>query len=66
MAESESAALHRRRFLAGMVVAGGATIAGAPNVRAELAEKPTGNVLLFPLAAGYPQCPIDRRRAHRQ
>ena len=45
MAESESAALHRRRFLAGMVVAGGATIAGAPNVQAELAEKPTGNAL---------------------
>ena len=45
MAESEPAALHRRRFLAGMVVAGGATIAGAPNVKAELAEKPTGNAL---------------------
>ena len=45
MAEPESAALHRRRFLKGMVVAGGATIAGPPNVHAELAEKPSGNAL---------------------
>jgi acetolactate synthase I/II/III large subunit len=45
MAEPESAALHRRRFLKGMVVAGGATIAGPPNVQAQLAEKRTGNAL---------------------
>jgi len=45
MAEPESAALHRRRFLAGMVVAGGTTIASPPNLQAELAEKPTGNAL---------------------
>ena len=45
MDQSESAALHRRRFLAGMVVAGGASITGAPNIQAEPAEKPTGNAL---------------------
>ena len=44
MAESETAALHRRRFLKGMVVAGGATIAGPPAVVAQTAEKPAGNV----------------------
>ena len=35
MAESESAALHRRRFLKGMVVAGGATIAAPAAVQAQ-------------------------------
>ncbi len=42
MAESESAALHRRRFLKGMVVAGGATIAAPAGVQAQAPEKPNG------------------------
>src|ERR1700751_2420238 len=45
MAEPESAALHRRRFLKGMVVAGGATIAGPPNVQGQPREKGTGTAL---------------------
>jgi thiamine pyrophosphate-dependent acetolactate synthase large subunit-like protein len=43
MAESESAALHRRRFLKGMVIAGGATIAAPAGVQAQAPEKPNGN-----------------------
>ncbi len=43
MAEPESAALHRRRFLKGVVIAGGATIAGPAAVQAQAPEKPTGN-----------------------
>ncbi len=43
MAESESAALHRRRFLKGVVIAGGATIATPASVQAQAPEKPTGN-----------------------
>ena len=43
MAESESAALHRRRFLKGMAVAGGATIAAPAGVQAQAPEKPNGN-----------------------
>jgi len=43
MAESESAALHRRRFLKGIVIAGGATIAAPAGVQAQAPEKPNGN-----------------------
>ena len=43
MAESESAALHRRRFLKGMVIAGGASIAAPAAVQAQAPEKPNGN-----------------------
>jgi thiamine pyrophosphate-dependent acetolactate synthase large subunit-like protein len=43
MAESESAALHRRRFLKGVVIAGGATIATPAGVQAQAPEKPNGN-----------------------
>lgn len=44
MAESESPALHRRRFLKGVVIAGGATIAAPAAVQAQAPEKPNGNV----------------------
>jgi acetolactate synthase I/II/III large subunit len=40
MTESESAALHRRRFLKGVVIAGGATIAAPATVQAQATEKP--------------------------
>jgi acetolactate synthase I/II/III large subunit len=43
MTESESTALHRRRFLKGVVVAGGATIAAPAAVQAQAPEKPNGN-----------------------
>ena len=43
MTESESGALHRRRFLKGVVFAGGATIAAPAAVRAQAPEKPNGN-----------------------
>jgi acetolactate synthase I/II/III large subunit len=43
MARSGSTALHRRRFLKGMAVAGGATIAGSAGVQAQAQEKPGGN-----------------------
>jgi acetolactate synthase I/II/III large subunit len=43
MAESESAELHRRRFLKGVVVAGGAAIAAPAGVQAQAPEKPNGN-----------------------
>ena len=43
MAEPESTALHRRRFLKGVVVAGGATIAAPSGVPAQAPEKPKGN-----------------------
>jgi len=43
MTESEPAALHRRRFLKGVVIAGGATIAAPAAVRAQTPEKPNGN-----------------------
>jgi acetolactate synthase I/II/III large subunit len=43
MAESESTALHRRRFLKGVVVAGGATIAAPAGVGAQAPEKPKVN-----------------------
>src|ERR1700731_971746 len=43
MADSESAAWHRRRFLKGMVVAGGATIAAPAGAQAQAPEKPNGN-----------------------
>lgn len=43
MAESESAALHRRRFLKGVVMAGGATLAAPAAVSAQSPEKPNGN-----------------------
>lgn len=43
MAESESAALHRRRFLKGVVIAGGATIAAPASVQAQAPGKPNGN-----------------------
>jgi acetolactate synthase I/II/III large subunit len=39
----EPAALHRRRFLKGVVIAGGATIAAPASVQAQAAEKPNGN-----------------------
>ena len=39
MTESESAALHRRRFLKGVVIAGGATIAAPATVQAQATEK---------------------------
>jgi acetolactate synthase I/II/III large subunit len=42
MAESESVALHRRGFLKGVVVAGGATIAAAAPVQAQAPEQPNG------------------------
>src|ERR1700676_3629504 len=42
MAESESAALHRRRFLKGVVIAGGATIAAPAGVQAQTPAKPIG------------------------
>ena len=43
MAESESIAWHRRRFLKGVVIAGGATIAAPAGVRAQTPEKPNLN-----------------------
>ena len=43
MTESESAALHRRRFLKGMVIAGGATITAPAAVQAQAPEKPNTN-----------------------
>jgi acetolactate synthase I/II/III large subunit len=43
MSESESAGLHRRRFLKGVVIAGGATIASPATVQAQAPQKPTGN-----------------------
>jgi acetolactate synthase I/II/III large subunit len=43
MAEEDSAQLHRRRFLKGMVVAGGATIAAPASGQAQAPEKPNGN-----------------------
>jgi acetolactate synthase I/II/III large subunit len=43
MTESESAALHRRRFLKGVVIAGGATIAAPATVQAQVTEKPNAN-----------------------
>jgi len=43
MTESEPAALHRRRFLKGVVIAGGATIAAPAPVQAQAPEKPNGN-----------------------
>ncbi|MGB9116250.1 thiamine pyrophosphate-binding protein [Bradyrhizobium sp.] len=43
MTEAESAALHRRRFLKGVVIAGGATIAAPAAVQAQAPEKPNGN-----------------------
>ena len=43
MTESESAALHRRRFLKGVVAASGATIAAPAAVQAQATGKPTGN-----------------------
>ena len=43
MTKSESAALHRRRFLKGVVIAGGATIAAPAAVQAQATEKPNGN-----------------------
>jgi thiamine pyrophosphate-dependent acetolactate synthase large subunit-like protein len=43
MAESDSAQLHRRRFLKGMALAGGATIAAPTGVQAQVPEKPNGN-----------------------
>jgi acetolactate synthase I/II/III large subunit len=43
MTESEPAALHRRRFLKGVVIAGGATIAAPAAVQAQTPEKPNGN-----------------------
>jgi acetolactate synthase-1/2/3 large subunit len=43
MAESESTALHRRRFLKGAVAAGGATITAPAAVRAQAPEKPSRN-----------------------
>jgi acetolactate synthase-1/2/3 large subunit len=39
----EPAALHRRRFLKGVVIAGGATIAAPASVQAQAPEKPNGN-----------------------
>jgi acetolactate synthase-1/2/3 large subunit len=42
MAESESVALHRRGFLKGVVIAGGATIAAATPVQAQAPEQPNG------------------------
>ncbi|HZE53722.1 MAG TPA: thiamine pyrophosphate-dependent enzyme [Bradyrhizobium sp.] len=43
MAESELAALHRRRFLKGMVVAGGASITAPAAAQSRTPEKPNGN-----------------------
>src|ERR1700678_1777670 len=43
MTESESTALHRRRFLKGVVIAGGATIASPAAVQAQAPDKPNGN-----------------------
>src|ERR1700723_456624 len=39
----EPAALHRRGFLKGVVIAGGATIAAPASVQAQAPEKPSGN-----------------------
>ena len=52
MTDSESTALHRRRFLKGMVVAGGATIATPTPGQAQtpVPEKPNSN-------ASPPKCP---------
>src|SRR6202140_1091256 len=43
MAESESAELHRRRFIKGVVIGGGATIAAPAGVQAQAPAKPIGN-----------------------
>ena len=43
MADPESAALHRRRFLKGMAIAGGATFAAPVAVQAQAPEKPNGS-----------------------
>jgi acetolactate synthase-1/2/3 large subunit len=43
MADSESAALHRRRFLKGLVIAGGTSIAAPAVAQAQAPEKPNGN-----------------------
>jgi acetolactate synthase-1/2/3 large subunit len=43
MVDKESAALHRRRFLKGVVVAGGATIAAPAPLQAQAPEKPNSN-----------------------
>jgi thiamine pyrophosphate-dependent acetolactate synthase large subunit-like protein len=51
MAKSESTALHRRRFLKGAVIAGGATIARPAGVQAQAPEKPNANASLPNAAA---------------
>jgi acetolactate synthase-1/2/3 large subunit len=43
MTDPESGALHRRRFLKGVVIAGGATIAAPAAVQAQAPEKPKTN-----------------------
>lgn len=43
MAEPESTALHRRRFLKGVVLGGGATIAAPSGTPAQTPEKPKGS-----------------------
>jgi acetolactate synthase-1/2/3 large subunit len=43
MADSESAALHRRRFLKGLVIAGGASIAAPAAAQPQAPEKPNDN-----------------------
>jgi acetolactate synthase I/II/III large subunit len=43
MAEPDAVALHRRRFLQGVVIAGGATIAAPAAVQAQAPEQPNGN-----------------------
>jgi acetolactate synthase I/II/III large subunit len=45
MTDPESGALHRRRFLKGVVIAGGATIAPPAAVQAQAPEKPKANTL---------------------
>jgi acetolactate synthase-1/2/3 large subunit len=43
MAKPEAPGLHRRRFLKGMVAAGGATMAAPPTVQAQTSQPPKAN-----------------------
>jgi len=69
MAESESTALHRRRFLKGVVAAGGATITAPAAVQAQTPEKPSRNASQPDAAASanereHPQ-ELDRLHAEK-
>src|ERR1700674_1684630 len=69
MADSESAALHRRRFLKGLVIAGGASIAAPAAAQTQAPEKPNGNASPPTAAAraSEPQHPpeVDRLTAEK-